>query len=70
MKNTGNKSQMSRNGAGNFPDQRDSRKKEKEKNFNWKKKKKDNGASLTHPSSVLFQVTTFVFNGIGMLQLS
>lgn len=40
MKNTGNKSQMSRNGAGNFPDQRDSRKKEKEKNFNWKKKKK------------------------------
>lgn len=40
MKNTGNKSQMSRNGAGNFPDQRDSRKKEKEKNFNWKKKKR------------------------------
>lgn len=59
---------MGQKWADNFINQRRNRKKGKHKKF-YRKRLKDNRGPLTYPSSVLFQVTTFVFNGIRMSQL-
>ena len=68
MLNTENENQMGQKWADNFINQRHNRKKRKTKKF-YRKRLKDNRGPLTYPSSVLFQVTTFVFNGIRMSQL-